>query len=61
MTKVLGKFGHEHLLNVMLDVKIQDIPVEVALRARDIVKYTSEEHVRKVDNASVALYNWVCI
>ena len=61
MTKVLGKFGHEHLLNVMLDVKIQDIPVDVAMRARDIVKYIDEEKVKTVDHASVALYKWVCV
>lgn len=59
VVKVLGKFGHEHLLNVMLDVKIRDIPVDVALRARDIVKDINEEKVKTVDCASVALYKWI--
>ena len=44
----------------MLDVKIRDIPVDVALRARDIVKDINEEKVKTVDCASVALYKWVC-
>lgn len=59
VVKILGKFGHDHLLNLMLSVKISDIPVDVALRARDIIKDIEEEKAKCVDFECVKLYKWV--
>ena len=59
-SRVLGKYGHDSLLNTIYRVNIRTIPVHTALAAREMIKNMSLEGILKINLACGALFTWVC-
>lgn len=56
----LGKLGKDSIKRKIQELKVNDIPLDVALGARDLIRDFTLDQVRMVSAGGATFYIWVC-
>ena len=58
---ILGKMGKESIKRKLQELKVEKIPLDVALGARDLIRDFTLDQVRMVSAGGATFYVWVSV